>query len=206
MRRMGKGDGPGDSRLPVLFFLSGCFVLGMTAGCVLASYLGQDAGSSLSTYLDGYFQTLHQGETAAFSLISVFWEIFRWPFAVLAFSLTAIGAIAIPTVFCVRGFLLSYSVSVFVQIYGINGLPLALSVFGLPAALSITALFIIGVDGFSWGRSLAVCLHDGGKDRDVLRKRLMLRAGVVFCWLTVGVLAQYWVSPILLKIAVSLLA
>lgn len=204
MRHRRGGDGPIAGRLPALIFLAGCFGIGLIMGCVLASYLGQGVDVRLSAYLDGYFSVVEQEGAAASSLLSTFWEVFRWPLAAGVFGLTAFGVVAIPVIFCVRGFLLSYAVAVFVQLWGGAGLLLALSIFGLSAILSVTALFVVGLDTFEWGRTLTSAVRHEGRERAPLKRRLLLHAGAAACWLTAGALLQHWLSPVLLKAAVSL--
>ena len=193
-----------SGRLPALIFLAACFAAGLIAGCVFASYLGQDAGVHLSSYLDGYFSLLKQDEADWPSLGAVFWEVLRWPLFAGVLGVTAFGAVAVPVVFCVRGFLLSYAVSVFLQLFGSDGLLLAVSIFGISAVLSVTALFVIGLDAFEWGRTLTNGVRYDGKERAPIKKRLLLHAAFAACWLSVGALAQYWLSPVIVRAAVGL--
>lgn len=201
MRYGRRGDGPAFGRLPALIFLTACFGLGLLAGCLFASYLGADAGSHLLSYLNGYFSLLEEGTVTAPSFPAVLWEVFRWPFAAGILGLTAFGTLAVPALFCVRGFLLSYTVSVFLLLFGSEGLPLALAVFGISAVLSVTGLFLVGIDAFEWGKTLVAGTGREGKDKAPLRRRLIYHAAATVCWLTVGAVVQYWLSPVLLKAA-----
>ena len=192
-------------RLRAMVFLAGCFLAGLIAGCVFASHLGQDADTGLSDYLDGYFALAEQGDEGGSSLLATAWEVGRWPLAAGVLGMTAFGALAVPAVFCVRGFLLSYTVSVFLLIFGPEGLPLALAVFGLSAVLSVTALFFIGPEAFCWGRRLSAgAARDGRGERPPDRRSLLLRAGWVTCWLSVGILLQHWLAPVLVRAAAGL--
>ena len=195
------GDGPVAGRLSALIFLALCFGAGLALGCCFASYLGGEAGSCLSDYLGGYFSLIRENGAERPSFFSVLWETARWPLAAGALGLTAFGVLAVPGIFLARGFLLSYSVSVFLLLFGSAGLPLALSVFGLSCVLSVCGLFAVGPDAFEWGKAAVAAPAKDGRDRAPLRRRLIYHSASAAAWIVFGSVIQYWLSPALLRLA-----
>lgn len=198
-RYLQRKDGPAAQHFSVLLFLSICFGLGLILGCALAFYLEVKTDTQLLAYLNDYFSLAQENRAEFPSLISVFWEVFRWPLIAGLLGLTLLGLIAVPLTFLARGFLLSYAISVFVRLYGISGLPLAASVFGLSALLSVTALFWVGVDAFVCGRTLNGAGKKEQKERLQSQKSLIVHTVGTLCWIAVGTAVQYWLSPILLR-------
>lgn len=200
-----RGDGLFTGRLPALIFLTGCFCIGLVLGCVFASFLPQGDDIGLSSYLEGYFSAVGDVGAVRPHFLATFWEVVRWPLSVGILGLTAFGVLAVPAVFCVRGFLLSYTASVFILIMGSEGLVPALAVFGLSAFLSVAALFIAGMDAFALGLTFIGSVQCENKERTALKRRLTLRLLTLAGCLAVGAVVQNWLSPILLKTAVDLM-
>lgn len=193
-------DGPDTRRFPALFFLSVCFGIGLILGCVFASYLEADANAQLLTYLDQYLSLVQENHAELPSLFSVFWEVFRWPLMAGILGLTLLGVVAVPLTFLIRGFLLSYTISVFVQLYGKSGLSFAAAIFGISAILSVTALFSVGIKAFECGRALnGTGTRSEQKNRVQEQKSLLMYTVVTLCWVSFGAGIQYWLSPILLR-------
>ena len=206
MRYGRRGDGPAFGRLSALIFLTLCFGVGLAAGCCFASYLGSEAGGHLSSYLNGYFSLIREDEVVRASFFAVLWEVLRWPLAAGVLGLTAFGTLAVPGIFLIRGFLLSYTVSVFLLLFGSEGLPLALAVFGISSILSVTGLFVVGVDAFEWGKTLVSGPVRDMKERMPLRRHLICHGAAAAGWLAAGALIQYWLSPVLLRMAAGFAA
>lgn len=185
----------------VLLCLTVCFSCGIAAGCFFAGLLSDAAQSGLSAYLNGCFAVYQDGGTALPSLLSTAWELCRWPLLILLLNFTALGVLGIPLSFLVRGFLLSYAVSVFVRLFGVAGFLAALVLFGISGVFAIPSLFILGVDALCNAGALA-----GGS-----RQALSLREGqfVRICGccglLIVGTFVQLWLSPALLRVVSRLL-
>jgi len=181
-----------------------CFLGAGLAGCLAVKLAGEDGMQTLDAYLRGYIEMLREGSAAQASLCSVVWELCRWPLLVLLLGLTALGAVAIPAVFCVRGFLLAYSVAAFVRVFGVEGLPCALTVFGMTALASVPALFCVGAISFQSSLRLAVGALEGRREGAPL-ERLW---GLIPCGglLALGVALQYSLMPQFLPLAAELLS
>lgn len=194
------------SGFSVLIFLTVCFGAGALAGCFFAGLLGLDAQTQLSAYLNGYFTVLRGGEVILPSLFSTVWELCRWPALVFLLGLTALGAVGIPVVFGVRGFLFSYSVSVFVRLFGGSGLLAALAIFGVSGFFTLPALFLLGTGGFGSARVLAGALLGEGRHGSPFHRGYFVRAGGCCVLLAAGVLLQSWLTPVLLRAAAGLIS
>jgi len=182
-----------------------CFLGAGLVGCLAVKFTGGSGGLALDAYLQGYIEMLREGSAAQASLWSVIWELCRWPLLVLLLGLTALGAVGIPAVFCVRGFLLAYSIAAFVRVFGVEGLSCALVVFGMTALSSIPALFCVGVLAFQSSLRLAVGVLEGRRETGVALERLW---GLVPCGglLALGVVLQYALMPQFLPLAAELLS
>ena len=132
---------------------------------------------------------------------SVIWELCRWPVLVLLLGFTALGAVAIPVVFCVRGFLLSYALASFVRVFGSTGIFAAFAVFGMAALVSVPVLFCMGAFAFSSSLRLAAGVL-GNRQAGLFPREKLL--GLIPCGvlLLLAVFVQWSVMPQLL-LAVS---
>lgn len=182
-----------------------CFLGAGLAGCLAVKLAGEDGVQTLDAYLRGYIEMLREGSAAQPALWSVIWELCRWPLLVLMLGLTALGAVGIPAVFCVRGFLLAYSIAAFVRVFGAEGVSCALVVFGMTALSSVPALFCVGALAFQSSLRLAAGVLEGRREAGVSPERLW---GLIPCGalLALGVVLQYSLMPQLLPLAAELLA
>lgn len=180
-----------------------CFVGAGLAGCLTAAAVGESGMAALSDHLHGTMALLGEGGGETPSLPAVIWELGRWPLLALLLGTTALGVGMIPALFCVRGFLLAYSVAAFVRVFGNAGMLAALAVFGLPALAGGPALFCAGTLAFSNALRLAA---------ETLDKRPLFLSGarlwvLVPCGvlLTVAIVLQQTLMPELLRIVAGML-
>ncbi len=161
-RRSGGGAAPRPflDELPRLAVLLVCFLCAGLAGCVIVRAAGESGLQSLSSYLHGYIELVREGSVSDVSIGGVIWELCRWPIFVIFLGMSALGAVAIPALFCVRGFLLGYSIASFVRVFGPHGLLAALAVFGMTALASVPVLFCVGGIAFSNALRLAAGVLD----------------------------------------------
>lgn len=194
--------GSEQGRLSVLLCLTACFAAGVLAGCFFAGVLGAEAQRHLCAYLGDYFAGLRDGELVAPSLFSTVWELCRWPLLVFVLGFTALGAVGVPVVFLVRGFLLSYSVSVFVRLFGVAGLAAAATVFGVCALFVLPVLFVLGADamGSAWAQASVFW----GEHPVVFWPGRLVHAGGCALLLAAGTGVQLWLTPVLLRTAAGL--
>lgn len=173
---------------PVLTLPAACFGLGLALGCLFASWVDSGADSPLIAYLDSYFSALAQDGIRILSATEAAWEVARWPLFLLLAGATLFRKAAIPALFCARGFLLSYAVSVFVRLLGWTGLALAGAVLGIPTLFSTSALFLL----VSWMR---IPVKEP--------KKRALYWGLTAGCLTAGAMLHFWISPVLLRAAAA---
>lgn len=185
--------------------LGGCFALALLVGCVLALQTDGESVQALDRYLRHYLSEAHENGGLSPSLWTVIWELCRWPLCVFLLGFTSLGAVAIPALFCVRGFLLSYAISSFLHIFGRDGMGAALAVFGISAFLVVPVLFLMA----SWSFPSAVHLATS-----VWREQprcLPLRGGFhtlgcAILLLFAGILLQWSVMPPLLSMLSNVLS
>lgn len=132
--------------LTQLAVLGVCFAAGTLCG-FLFSALAADGGE-LSDYLGRYFQLAAQGGELDPALLSVVWDLLRWPLAAFLLGFTALGAAGVPMLMAARGFLLSFAAASFVRLFGLPGLAASLAAFGVTALLAVPVLFVVSLDAF----------------------------------------------------------
>jgi len=178
--------------IPSLVIIILLFSFGLTMGCAFASFLRPDADSLLFSYLNEYFTLLNSGKSGGSpSLPATFWEFFRWPLFATLIGTTLIGTFTAPALLLLRGFLLSYAISVFIRFWGTDGLLWAAVIFGLPALCSVVSLFIISLDILSFHRSINDSIA-----KTTVFSHLLFTAII----LSVGSLIHHWLSPVLLRL------
>lgn len=197
-----KWDAPSGSFLSVCI-ISAAFLLGGVAGRVIAGLIEGDSGEMLSTYLTTYL-TMVGEDSVHIQFWAVLWEQLRFPLLVFVLGFTALGAVGIPVLFGVRGFLFSFCVACFFRMLGTQGWLPAFFLFGLPALLWAPALFILGAQGMQGSSALLrralgerVSLpYDGG---------YLLRSGLCGLAVALCVAVEYLAVPALLRAAVRVM-
>lgn len=198
--------GPGLEQRSALLCLAVCFAAGTVGGCFFAGALDEDAATSLFDYFGGYFASIESGQALHLSLLSAVWEVVRWPLLAFVLGFTALGVVGLPVAFCVRGFLLSYAVSVLVRLYGVIGLVAALAVFGFSGFFVLPALFTLGVDAFRGAGSMTEnLLGDNSRRTFSPGQGRLYRAGCCSLLLALAAALQFQLTPALLSAAAELL-
>ena len=131
----------GFPAVSVHLFLALFFALGTLFGCLWAFVLRASMGETLSRLLDSVLPAAAAGPVSAFSVLC---ELLRWPLLLFLFSLAPCARPAVPALFFLRGFFLSFAVSALTAAYGAAGLFAAGILFGLSAVCSVPALFLLG--------------------------------------------------------------
>ena len=139
---MGKGiavmysrKGESSHRTAALLLISVAFLLG--------GLLGYWAEGKLPAgiYITSFLEAARVGNLIP-SLWQEIWMVFRWPAGILLLRFLPLTGISVPLLLCLRGFLLSYSISAFVQENVWN----ALLLFGPTRVLTLPVLFLISSD------------------------------------------------------------
>ena len=133
----------GLTRLAVLAI---CFGLGALAGFLFSALSGDSP--ELLEYLRQYFRSAGESGGLEPSLVSVVWDLIRWPLAVFLLGLTPAGVIGVPALMGVRGFLLAFAATTFARLFHLPGLAAALAAFGVTVLVAIPVLFAVAEDAF----------------------------------------------------------
>ena len=128
-------------------------------------------------------------------LLSVLWESVRWPLFAFLMGFTALGVLGIPTLFAVRGFLLSFAVSSFVRMFGGTGGILAFFAFGITGLAAVPALFVLG---FAGARELAGRALSGKKGVFPFGRAYWVRCALCAGAVALSAVLEYWAVPALL--------
>lgn len=155
-----------------LYLLSGCFLVGSLLGCLL-SVRACEGEEALLTYLKQYLTAAKAGVTDAPGVLTVLWDVFRYPLACMLLSFVPAGRWMIPSIMAVRGFFLSFAVSAFVRLFGSNGLLVAAGAF-LPSALVVIPCMIL------WGIR-CLCAADQPPTVQTVLPLCGICAGALFC-------------------------
>lgn len=133
-------------RLTQLAVLAACFAAGALAGFFFSGWSGDNP--ELLDYLSRYFQAAGQGGGVEPSLWSSIWDLARWPLAAFLLGASAFGVVGIPILLAARSFLLAYSATVFVRLFGLPGMAASLASFGAAALVGVPVLFAVSMGAF----------------------------------------------------------
>ena len=133
----------GLTRLAVLAV---CFGLGALGGFLFSALSGDSA--ELMDYLRKYFQSAGMGNGPELSLLTVVWDLVRWPLAAFLLGLAPIGIVGVPVLMGARGFLLSFAATTFARLFHLPGLAAALAAFGVTALVAMPVFFAVAEDAF----------------------------------------------------------
>lgn len=195
---------PEERIWPALIIVSVSFLLGGLAGCLLSTFVGGAGQESLRSYLESFLSTAQNG-TIAPALAVQLWDILRWPVLALLLGFTALGVLGLPALFAVRGFLLAFSISAFVRVFGSAGCLLAFLIFGVGGGFSVPALFVLGVQGLGAARTLASRFLGEGKAPSPYGRAYFLRCGGCAAALVVCVCLERFAVPALVSGAAGMI-
>lgn len=184
-----------------LLLLACCFLAGLLMGQVLAARVGSETAAELKTYLSGYFsleQTPALSPETAASALAVY---FRYPLIAFLLSFALVGAALLPLITVAYGLFLSFSVCCFTAAFGHAGVLLALAVFGMRCAITLPCYFAVAVPALEKSTALAILAfrRTGRPAPPTYDRGWWRRLAVVTAVLTCGVLADLFLSPLLLK-------
>lgn len=192
-------DLPSSGGTAVLVILSVAFFVGSLAGCVLVNRVGGNGEVALEEFLEGYLSVANAGDLTRPNALTLVWETIRWPLFIVLLSVTPLGLFAIPVLFLVRGFLLSFSISSFFRVLGASGIALAFVLFGVTGVLYVPVLFILGVQGFLMSGVMTGRLMGEGRKRSLLDRTVLLRCGICAAVLGGCCLLEYHLVPLLME-------
>ena len=189
--------------LAPLLLLSACFLLGGALGAAFGGLMGEASAQELAAYLHTYL-TLARDGAVPVEFWGMAWEQFRLLLAVILLGLTALGAVGIPVLFGVRGFLFAFSVAGLCRVFGTAGLVPGLFLFGMPAFLWAPVLFLAG--GQCMGSAWVLLRRLRLESREPLpfTSAYWGRLGLCAAALMVCVMLEYLAAPVLLAAAAKL--
>lgn len=191
-------DLPSSGGNLILIVLSAAFLLGSFAGCALVSRISGLGSGALSDYFSDYLSVLNSGAGLEPDLLSLIWDVFRWPLFVIAFGITPLGLLGIPVLFLLKGFLLSFSIASLFRMFGTYGLLLALSVFGVSGIVSLPAFFVLGIQAFGVSGAMAGRILGDNRMLPLFQKADIVRYASCFGALCIGLFIEYYFVPNLL--------
>lgn len=121
-------------------------MIGALGGFFFSAVFGESV--ELLDYLQRYFQLVGSAGGAEPSPMASVWDMIRWPLFAFLLGYSAFGAVGLPLLMAVRGFMLSFAAATFVRLLGLPGLAAALVAFGLTALIAIPVLFVVSRDAF----------------------------------------------------------
>lgn len=124
--------GEGRHTNTALLLISAAFLVGGLLGHWAAGKLPAEV--YVRSFLDAV-----QGGTLETSVRRELWMVLRWPLGILVLQFLPMAGITIPAFLGLRGFLLSYSISAFVQ----EGIGTAVLLFGPTCILTLPVLFLL---------------------------------------------------------------
>lgn len=134
------------SCLSGLILCGALFLCGCVAGTFSSAFV-QD-GSALTQYFSEYLSLEQDGSFIDPSFFSVLFDTFRYPAIVFSLGFSMLGIIGIPALAGAKGYMLAFSVSVMVRLYGGNGVLLALSLFAVSALITVPCFLILSAMTF----------------------------------------------------------
>ena len=191
-------DVPDSGVLTALCVLASAFGLGGIVGLLVASRVAGGGQTTLSSYIEGYLAAAQLRTADSPGLGTVVLEMVRWPFLAFLLGFMAIGVAGLPVLFAVRGFLLSFAIASFVNMFGGAGCLLAFFSFGLTGMLAVPTLFVLGVQSFHMARR-RLLNTGGGKGGLSPGGQYVVRCGLCLGALMLCVAVEYWVVPDLLR-------
>ena len=202
-RKPAREDMPRTYLVP-LAVIGTAFLLGGALGCAVALRFGGSGSETLSQYIQGYLVAAQEGAVPVPGALAVTWEASRFLLLAALLGFTALGVAGMPVLFLVRGFLLSFSVTCFVSMFGGEGGLLAFLLLGLSGVATIPPLFLLGVQGMAASRRLLGRCLGGQRDGPIYSKRYFIRWGGCAAVVVLCVLFDLFAAPALLQLASGL--
>lgn len=184
---------------PALAAVSAFFFAGGLIGCIAAAHVEGGGLDSLTAYLQGFLAAMGGEGAPAPAVLPLVWTALRWPLLAVLLGFTALGLVGVPLLFAVRGFLLAFSISAFVRMFGGAGGLLAFLLFGVTGLISVPVLFVLGVQSLTAARSLAGRFLGEGRKGACYGKEYWVRCGWCAAALCVCILLEYLAVPALVS-------
>lgn len=190
-------DVPGNTMLPALVFLCVCFVIGAITGSVVAANGGDSA--QIVSMVAGY------AVLEDINFWNVLFNILRFPIIVIICGLCVFGTVLIPIVIAVRGFMLLFTITTFVRLFGGSGLLYSLSLFGIQCLFVLPCILLLAAQGIVSSSILFSLASSRGKkiSGSVFSGAYFLRILICFGVLLFCALAETLLTPLLVSLTID---
>ena len=188
--------------LCVIFFLGGVFIGTFTARAL------DDAGTwALYHSISGYIYQIADGTYVPPNFFSVLWSTGRYHFLVLFLGFSLLGVLCLPVVSGLQGFYLSFSIAAFIRAFGMEGWPMAFSLFGLGALITVPSFLLLASQAFSSSLQLGKAGLGAGKlyFGSLYSKGYFMRALLCLAGILAAVLLELYLTPSLVTWVESIL-
>jgi hypothetical protein len=191
-------DVPGNAAvLPALIFLCICFIIGAITGSVVAAN-GGDSAQLASMIAD--FTVLSD-----VNFWNVLLNILRFPVIVILCGLCVFGTVMIPIVVAVRGFLLLFTITTFVRLFGGSGLLYSMSLFGIQCLFVLPCILLLAAQGLVSASLLFSLASSRGKkiSGSVFSGAYFIRILICFGVLLFCALVETLITPYLVSLTIN---
>jgi stage II sporulation protein M len=195
----------GDTKTNYLGLLicSALFLCGAIIGTVSAGLLSD--GAKLNDSVSHYLSFFLNSTSAKPDIFSALGDSFKYHLCAVFLGFSILGVICIPVLSAVRGFFLSFSVSVIVRLLGGKGILLVLSIFGINTLLTIPCYFVLSVSAFSASLYFLRLVFSKNVKSTVspFNTRFFLNCGICLIVLVLSALLDTYLVPHLISVAAS---
>ena len=182
-----------------LIICSICFFSGCIIGVISASAVQDETAE----YIVKYVELLSSGASVSGGYFRTLLRLLMYPAIAFLLGFSVLGAAAVPLLLLFRGYSLSFSLSIFIGVFGHKGTLLAILLIGVCALMSVPCLFLTSVQSFC----AALKLHglasrpDGGLRASIYGRRYFLRPLFCLFFLLAAAFAERAVLDILVPAA-----
>ena len=191
-------DLPGNTAmLPVLVFICICFIIGAITGSVIAANGGDS--TQIASLITDYTVS------SDVSFWRVLANVFRFPIIILLCGFCVFGAVFIPAVVALRGFLLLFTMTSFVRIFGWHGLLFSAALFGIQCLLLLPCMLMLAAQGVVSASLLFSLASSKGKklSGSIFSSSYFSRILVCVGVLLICTLAEMFITPSLVSAALG---
>jgi|GEM_PF-5580186 len=190
-----KSANPLSLTIIVIFLLCGG-----VAGCILSLYTQH---STDSLFFSHDIVSVVQNQVSEYSFWSTYLNLIKYPFIIFVLSFTAFGYAVIPLIISLKSFFLTFSISIVLQLYGINRFFLSVSMFGIQTFLSIPILLLTASLGVEISKCFSVFLKRR-KGNSSKNDKMILNYVIVFVVLMLCLLLFTFLDITITPLLVSL--
>ncbi len=169
------------------------FLAGIVTGCLFSSQSGSAADSAVTEYLSAFAGSAINTPSVA----RVLADTVLYPAVCFILGFTIPGVLLIPFTVAFRGFLVSYTVTSCVRVFGsMDGLLFSLSLLGLPLLICLPCLFLLGTNSLLSSQTLFSAAIRKTR-ASVFSKRVFTQFAVTLCVTGAAAVIEWLLCPLL---------